>query len=274
MRFRRRLRTAWRVETASQPSWLVGTAHFFPHSFRRSLERILDQADVALFEGPLERDALAQVGDMGLLEAGASPLRDALDRETLDKIQRQWADPPLPGGGCLFPLAAFLRPSGERAGGAFGEGVKPWLAFFQIWTRFLERRGWEGSVDLEAYGIAKEKGKSVVFLETLAEQVAALEAVPLERITAFLRQIDRWEDFARRHARRYLQGDLEALMHGTDAFPTRCDAIVAQRDPILFARMRPYLEQGRAAAFVGMIHLPGLLDRLVREGFPVDCVEP
>ena len=37
-------------------------------------------------------------------------------------------------------------------------GLKPWAAFFGLWTRFRARQGWTHSMDLEAARVAAELG--------------------------------------------------------------------------------------------------------------------
>ena len=64
--------------------------------------------------------------------------------------------------------------------------LKPWAAFFGIWTRWRAREGWEHKMDLDAAGIAAKLGKEVRYLETIEEQIAALEAVPVERFSRFM----------------------------------------------------------------------------------------
>ena len=60
-----------------------------------------------------------------------------------------------------------------------------------------------------------------------------------------------------------------ALALAARVFPTFCESIVDRRDPILAARMVPYLDAGAAVAFVGVIHCPGVIARLRDEGFTV-----
>ena len=52
------LRTVWRVERNGSGSFVVGTAHFSPYSFRRTLAALIRRSETVLFEGPLERAEL------------------------------------------------------------------------------------------------------------------------------------------------------------------------------------------------------------------------
>ena len=57
------------------------------------------------------------------------------------------------------------------------KGMKPWLAFFTLWSDYLKRLGWKYSVDLEGYQIAREMGKKIIFLETIDEQIQVLQSI-------------------------------------------------------------------------------------------------
>ena len=82
------------------------------------------------------------------------------------------------------------------------KGMKPWLAFFTIWSNYLQKNGWKYSVDLEGYTTAEELAKKIVFLETIEEQISVLENISRERIIDFLKQVDRWPKMAREYAGR------------------------------------------------------------------------
>ena len=82
--------------------------------------------------------------------------------------------------------------------------MKPWLAFFRIWSNYLQKNGWSYSVDLEGFDIAGQLGKEIVFLESIEEQIKVLENLSRERIIEFLKKVDRWPEMARDYASFYL----------------------------------------------------------------------
>jgi pheromone shutdown protein TraB len=55
----------------------------------------------------------------------------------------------------------------------------------------------------------------------------------------------------------------------TGEFPTRCESIIAKRDPIFFKRMKVFFEKGKAVAFVGVGHIPGIRKLFLDEGYRV-----
>ena len=145
--------------------------------------------------------------------------------------------------------------------------LKPWAAFFGIWTRWRAREGWEHKMDLDAVAIARRLGKEVRYLETIDEQIAALEAVPVERFLRFM--TESWLQYNASYERHYLAGDLEALAAGAQGFPTYCEPVIGQRDAVLAERMRGELETGEACVVIGVAHCRGVLSQLKEEGYAI-----
>lgn len=266
LRSEKELKTVWSIERSGKRGTLAGTAHFFPHRLGKSLERYIRPAKTVLLEGPLDEESMKKVLERGAQAGGAEAIFDALDPGTLAKIEHLLA-PPAEISGPRSILRSIVPQN--RRGVSDLRNLRPWRAFFEIWTNFLKRNRWEFSVDLEALEIATRMGKEIVFLETIEEQVSAMEGIPIERFVSFLEKIDEWKTYAEGHARRYLQGDLGAMLGATSPFPSRCPSIVEERDPIMFERMKPFFEEGQALALVGVSHLPGLQNLFRVEGFTV-----
>ena len=81
----------WEVVKNHKRSYLVGTAHFFPYSFKTSLQGCLENADTVLFEGPLDPDNMARVLNRGIDNQSSYHIFDDLDRKTISKITRELA---------------------------------------------------------------------------------------------------------------------------------------------------------------------------------------
>jgi uncharacterized protein YbaP (TraB family) len=142
------------------------------------------------------------------------------------------------------------------------------MAFFNLWTRFRARLGGSYSLDLDAARTAARLGRAARHVETVDEQIATLDAVPLERFVAFVAEVD-WEAYYEDYVRRYLEGDLEGLMAAARAFPTYCDPVIERRDPLLAERLAPDFDAGSACAFIGITHVLGVSARLRARGFAV-----
>jgi uncharacterized protein YbaP (TraB family) len=124
-------------------------------------------------------------------------------------------------------------------------------------------------VDLEAFHLAHAMGKSVRTMESIAEQIETLESIPIPRIVNFFRQCRRWDAYARRNVRSYLKGDIDAMAGTSIEFPTRTEIVIGRRDANFLERMRPFLEQGRCAVFVGTAHMFNLRHMIAAAGFGI-----
>ena len=261
------LKTIWRVEKEGTVNYLVGTAHFFPYHFRISLKKLLRKTKRALFEGPLDSSSMEQVVIQGSGGRGSLEIYEALDPDSIQGIKNKTGD--------LFadssPFPPFLPPRARKSDPLRDhfEKLSPWLAFFNIWTSYLKTKGWEGSVDLEAFETAKKMGREIHFLETIAEQVQVLEQIPLERMIRFLKKVRHWDEYSDAYVQVYLRGALADWMAGTSDFPSRCPPVIDDRDKVFFERMKPFLQKGETAVFLGAPHLWGVNRMLENDGYLV-----
>jgi len=264
---RKEFKMIWKIEKHGVEGYLAGSAHFFLYPFKKSLSSYIGRVRRVLFEGPLDEKSMGRVVTRGVEKGGAEAIYAALDPQTIGRIRKIIA--PLRSSSPSFPDFLTIKPFSQDPLFIWFKTLRPWLAFFQIWSQFLKNNGWKYSVDLEALKIATQLKKEIFFLETIEEQVAALEGVPLERIINYLKQIEHWEDYARNHAHYYLQGDLEQIMVLNREFPTRCPSIVDNRDPVMFERIKAFLAKGEVIAFVGTSHIQGITKFLQEDGYAV-----
>ena len=261
------LRTVWRAEKNGRVNYLIGTAHFFPFHFRISLKKLLQKTQRALFEGPLDSPSMEQVVIQGSGGKNSLEIYESLDAETIREIKNKT--------GGLFadssPFPPFLPPRRNKSDSLreHFEKLSPWLAFFNIWTSYLKVKGWEGSVDLEAFETAKKLGREIHFLETIEEQVRVLERIPPERMINFLKKVRHWDEYSESYVQVYLRGSLSDWMAGTSDFPSRCSPVIDERDRIFFERIQPFLEKGGAAVFLGAPHLRGVNRMLEQDGHSI-----
>jgi uncharacterized protein YbaP (TraB family) len=259
----RRLAMLWEIEKAGRRSWIAGTAHFFCYSFELSLRHLLEKVDTVIFEGPLDRASLDQVAAAGRRPDPQGPaLIEVMSPEEVSRLERTVCGPR--GFWARFFGRELRDPPDVRF---FLSKTRPWMAFFSIWTRYLACRGWTQSVDLEAWELAVEMGKSVHGMETIAEQIETLESIPVSRIVSFFRGCAHWSRYMQRNMKAYLKGDLEAMMGTSIEFPSRTERVIGRRDARFLERMRPFIEAGGSAVFVGTAHMLELRGMLAREGF-------
>jgi uncharacterized protein YbaP (TraB family) len=261
------LKTVWLVEKNGCRSFLVGTAHFFPYSFRASSTKILEQVAKVLFEGPLDETSMSQVRDSGLWGDNSESILDELDKDTVAKIGAALLPENLARSASIGLQMFSTTPDASVR--AMVQGMKPWMAFFAIYSRFLEKNGWKYSVDMEAYELAGKMHKDIIPMETIEEQIEVLETVSRDQIIDFLKRVDQWRSYTGDFVKWYLAGDLEKIYSNPYRFPTRSPLVIEDRDKIFYERMLNYLEKGDAAAFVGIPHVMGISRMLCADGYEV-----
>jgi len=124
-------------------------------------------------------------------------------------------------------------------------------------------------MDVEAFQIAQKLGKKIEYLETIEDQLAALDGIPFERIVNYLNHIEYWKMHKELFLEAFLKGDTEKFISLTGEFPTRCESIVTKRDPIFFGRIKTFFAEGKTTAFVGVAHIPGVRKMFLDEGYRV-----
>jgi len=261
------LKMIWEVVKNHKRSYLVGTAHFFPHSFKTSLHSCLKKATTVMFEGPLDQDNMTKVVNHGFDNQSSYHIFNDLDRQSINRITSELA--PKCRGRNSFLILNFRKFKVENPLYEMVKGMKPWLAFFTIWSNYLKKKGWVYSVDLEGYTLAEDLGKKIVFLETIEEQINVLENITRDRIIDFLKRVDQWDELTQDYVKCYLAGDLKQIKLKGLRFPSRHHSVIDQRDKIFYDRMLEYLEHGDAVVFVGAPHVPGVIKLLCENGYQI-----
>ncbi len=260
----------WQVQKGDKISWIGGSAHFFCYSFEHAFKKLFAKVDTVIFEGPLDAQALQEVSAEGIrLTKEQQPLLPYFTEEEICALERMVRGPE-------GKIAHILNMQAKRLVDVrwYLAHARPWTSLFTCWTGFLERKGWQQSVDLEAWHIAHDMGKNVVAMESLEEQLASLNAVPPERVVRYFQNCHQWPHMMRKNIKNYLNGDLYGLTGTSAEFPTRTRTIINERDERFRRRMRPFLEQGRTAVFVGTAHMLNLRHMLKEDGFTLTKVSP
>ncbi len=257
----------WHVEKNGRVSYIIGTAHFFPYSFRRIFTRLVRDVAVVLFEGPLDGASSERIAEYGRQGNDVPTFVDDLSPETIQEIDRILRDRLDGQSGDAWLLSLVERKPVYFE--TFTRGVRPWAAFFSIWQTYL---GWEHFMDLEGYQIARKLGKQIHFLETLEEQLTVLDNIPLERITRQLNDVKNWKNYKTEYVKTFLEGNLGKMIEISARFATRGPIIVGARDQIFFERMKPIIEREDALAFLGFPHIPGVTKLLRDDGYTITQV--
>lgn len=258
----------WRIEgAAAQPSYLLGTIHSDDArvtALPAPIAQRFQQADS--FSGEIDMDlpSLMQASQATLLNEGES--------------LQQLLDPAL-----YQQTVKLLAPYGMPE--LMVQRMKPWAAAA---TLSLPRPQTGLFLDMLLYTQAAAQGKRVYGLETVSEQVGAMEAMPRDLQIAMLRdaiaQRDQLDHIIEQLITAYLQRDLRKLEAISDMAMQQGDARVAQlfnsevvvnRNRRMLERMQPRLREGNAFIAVGALHLPGeegLLTQLRKRGYRVSPV--
>jgi hypothetical protein len=262
----------WRVERRGvAPSHLFGTLHLDDAralDFRPPVRRAFAAARVLVIE-MLEDDTSARRFVLASRLDGGETLRDIAGEEVAARVAA------VLGSRYGMPPEVSLR-------------LKPWAAYLAL---AQPSRPLGEIVDAALRRMARQRALPVQALETLEEQVQALEAVPEASQVALLDAIARRHDEAQAAIpallERYLDGDLAGLLSlqydaidGEPALHAPLDDLLEQllrrRNERMAQRLQPALRQGRAFAAMGALHLQGaegVPARLQRAGWRVRPVE-
>ncbi|MCM2505715.1 TraB/GumN family protein [Aureimonas altamirensis] len=192
-------------------------------------------------------------------------------------------------------VQAGLEASGMPA--ATVRTMQPWfLATGLLMPACEQRRIAEGSklLDLDLADRAMAAGKTVLGLETGAEQLEALASMPMpdqaDMLLSVLRNRDRMDDLFETMTALYLRGDIAAIVPAMEEIaPTSDDSersaeiwqafderIVRQRNHLMRQRAEPILAEGGAFIAVGAQHLigtEGLVELFRQDGWTVERLD-
>jgi len=259
----KKLKMVWQARKGGLVSYLVGTAHFFPHSFKASLTRLIEKAETCIFEGPLDEASMRRVVEAGYTGDRNWSLLQELDAATISSLARTVS----PNLSKESPFHDLILRATQSSLSELVKGMKPWMAFFTIYSTFLETLRWKHSVDMEAFEIAKALDRRIVPLETIEEQIEVLDTIDRQQIIEFLKRVTHWKKYTSDFVRWYLSGNLDKIASNPYGFPTRNPSVIDRRDRILFERMLGHLDRGNAVVCVGVPHIVGISGLLVSKGY-------
>lgn len=273
----------WKIEKPGvEPSWLLGTMHVtdprvlaMPPAARKAAA----EASVVVIESDEildEKKATAAI----LVNPELSMFTDGTTiADHLDASETRTLDDGLRSRG--LSLAAVSR-------------MKPWIlaGFVALPACELSRKAAGASfLDKQIAEDAAKAGKTVKGLETLAEQLTALSALPIEfHFDALIETLalgDKMQDVMATMTDLYLSGDIGMTMPmlkavtGEDSENDRAYAafeqrIVTDRNRVMAERGAAIIEAGNAFIAVGALHLPGeegLVELLRQRGYSVARVD-
>lgn len=162
---------------------------------------------------------------------------------------------------------------------------KPWAVFMMLAKPAGHQPGVHLDMVLEISSI--QQGKRVYALETMAEQIAVFDELPVQdQVSVLKNALERFDQTRHLHEEMlqiYLSRDLRALFRMIESEPIgdprlqkiMLDRLLWTRNTRMLERMKPRLKEGNAFIAVGAGHLPGdqgLLALLHRAGYRVTPV--
>ena len=272
----------WKIEKEGVPaSWLLGTMHVtdprvlaMPEAARTAYAEaatVIVESDEIADEKKAGAAILARP-DLVMFKDGKS-ITDFLDKED------------------VATLAEGLKSRGLSLA-AVGR-MKPWMiaSFVALPACEIARKTAGASfLDQQLAQNALAEGKTLKGLETLIEQISALDSLPVEPQVQGLVQTlelgDTLKDVIETMSQLYLAGDTGMIMPmmraasvklGEDdkAYADFEQRIIVDRNHIMAERSAPILSAGNVFMAVGALHLPGpegVVELLRKQGFTVTAV--
>lgn len=257
----------WKIESpGATASYLFGTIHSDDArviALPEPVTRTLDSSNRFVMEAILDGEALVRMAEVMFYNDG----------RTLEQVvgKKLYAD-------SMKALSARGMPTVGI------EKQKPWAVMM---TLSMPPPKTGEFLDLVLQSRATEQNKPVSGLETVAEQLAVFDGMPLPDQVALLAdtvntQVDLEKEFEALH-KAYLARDLgaiTAIMEKNKPGDERLynevmDRLLVKRNLRMVERMAPMLKQGGAFIAVGAAHLPGetgLLYRLEKAGYRVTVI--
>ena len=258
----------WRIDGgAGKPSYLFGTIHSDDPRVNRlpqPVQAALDGSDSYVMEVVLDEAAIVELTLASMLPPDQG-LKDFLDESAYRRTVAAMA-------GYGYPEAAVAR-------------LKPWVVLTTLSTP--RSRGGE-ILDLVLFTRADGLGKRIHGLETVAEQVAVLDQIPIEDQIAALKDTldhldqlekvfnDLYDAYLSRNLTRLVELSDEHLHFGDrEAGEALMKRLIDERNRRMVERLQKRLREGGAFIAVGALHLPGeagLIALLRAQGLKVTAV--
>jgi len=249
----------------TQESYLFGTMHAKEKAvfnFSENFNKAFNSAEVFAMEIALESDMYTGIFNMMMADENYNIHNYLTDAEyaKLDNwLKKEYG----------FKLKMF-------------EKIKP--IFLYVMTNKASM-GMRNEPFLDEY-LAKEaeaKGKQVVGLETIEEQVAALDFIPIEEqfkmILQSIEQHKKEEKEYQQLLKTYVKQDLDKmlkLIQESSISKGAYKSLIDDRNTTMTQRMLPLLKEKSTFVAVGAGHLPGemgIINLLRKQGFMVEAVK-
>jgi uncharacterized protein len=263
----------WRVHRGASTVYLFGSMHVLPDGYAWTTPEIdaaMSASDSFIFEVPVDEAALKDEKDF-IVHKGILPAHQSL-RGLLSSSEFQTYSSVLKRAG--------LRP--EQF-----ERYRPWLAAVMVGLAYLHSEDLTKlkGADDDIMAFARSRGKPLLYLETMEQQMALLTSGPdssqLNALRSLIITLPRARTQEKDLREAWSSGDAQRFTALLDGYfrgrPEARDFLISSRNRNWLGTIRQYLDRpaGTAMITVGAAHIggeQGLVALLCGEGYEVDRV--
>lgn len=263
----------WKVEGngLTKPSWLFGTIHMLCKDdavLSDNMRQVISDCDVVYMEMDLD-NIFEMMGAMSKMKmTGDTTLRDLLSENDYKKVKTYFEEK-----STMLPFSVLETYKPMMASSLLSEGEMPC----------------EGAISMEQVimGAAKEKGKKIKGLETMAQQAGFLDSIPYKYQAAELvKYIDSADtekgenQLMKQLFDAYRNQDLkkleELMLDGDAGMSSFADILLYRRNINWVMKLKSLMTDKSLLVAVGAGHLPGekgVINLLRKAGYTVTPVE-
>lgn len=245
------------------PSYIYGTMHVADKrafKFRKSVMPSFESCKQFAMElNPDEADPMALLNKMKL---DSGKLEDLFSQEEWTKLDN------------------YFQEKYKTSVSAFNEFTPFYVYALMVQSSFKKEMG--EALDLYFFKKAKNAGKNLHGLETVDEQLEAINSMPFDdQKKMLLDALDDNGDGAsdvKKMLKYYMKGDLdmlESLADEADYGNEFENALIVDRNHLMAERLQPLIKESATFIAVGALHLPGdegILALLRKDGYSVNPI--
>lgn len=250
-------------------SYLYGTFHTQDKrvfEFKKGIKKAFNQADIYAME--LNMDSIDRGAMMkAMIMDSNKTLKTLLSEEDYQLVNQFFID--------SIGMSLFMF-----------DKMQPFMATQMVATKDLNKEK-ESALDMYWFNEAKKKGKQLVGLETMTEQINVFKSIPVEEQATEL--VQAVKEYGKEETMNindmveiYQSGDLDELMKVMDEYSEDSpvgsaefnERFLYSRNIIMADRVIQYLEKGSVFMAVGAAHLPGekgVIELLRAKGYKVEA---
>ena len=256
----------WKVTSqgSTKPTYIFGTIHSIPQSqffFPEAINEALKSSDKLVLE--IDMDSTEELATLpSLIVLKGKTMKDLLTAEEVKKLSRYLSD----SAGIPFEQVTAFKP-------------------FVFTSLLLPKIVGSSTVSYEQHllAAAKQMGKPVDGIETVAEQVGAFDKLPMEQQAKQLVEMvsdmnkarEEYQQLLNAYTNQQLNKIAELTEKSNKDFPQFSQVLITDRNVSWIPRLEKIIGNGGAFVAVGAAHLPGsngVVELLKKKGYSVEPI--